>query len=209
MSRLSSDDWLALVEIARRAVASAVLEKRLPDFPAFPAALSEPRGAFVSLYCGGALRGCVGQVENPGPLADVVARSAINAALYDSRFPPVSAEEVARMEIEISVLSHPERIQPGAIVAGLHGLMVSRGPSGDFCFRKWPRNGIGPRSDYSRKPVLKPAWRAMPGAIPRRRCLASPRKFFRRRGSEPFPDRDSTGAVHAIRKRGLISYAWK
>ncbi len=128
MSRLSSNDWLALVEIARRAIASAVLEKRLPDFPAFPAALSEPRGAFVSLYCAGALRGCVGQVENPGPLGDVVARAAINAALYDSRFPPVSAEEVARLEIEISVLTPPERIQPEAIVAGLHGLMVARGP---------------------------------------------------------------------------------
>ncbi len=115
------------MEIARRAIASAVLEKRLPDFPAFPPALSEPRGAFVSLYCAGALRGCVGQVENPGPLADVVARSAINAALYDSRFPPVSAEEVARLEIEISVLTPPVRIQPEAIIAGLHGLIVERG----------------------------------------------------------------------------------
>jgi AmmeMemoRadiSam system protein A len=127
MSRLSSDDWLALVEIARRAIASAVLEKRLLDFPAFPAALSERRGAFVSLYCAEALRGCVGQVENPGPLADVVARSAINAALYDSRFPPVSPGEVASLEIEISVLTPLERIQPEAIVAGRHGLMVSRG----------------------------------------------------------------------------------
>lgn len=128
MSRLSSDDWLALVEIARRAIASAVLEKRLLDFPAFPPALTEPRGAFVSLYSAGALRGCVGQVENPGPLADVVARSAINAALYDLRFPPVSAGEVTILEIEISVLTPPERILPEAIVAGRHGLMVARGP---------------------------------------------------------------------------------
>lgn len=127
MSRLSSDDWLALVEIARRAIANAVLEKRILDFPPFPATLSEPRGAFVSLYCAGTLRGCVGQVENPGPLADVVARSAINAALHDSRFSPVIAEEVARLEIEISVLNPPERIQPEAIVAGRHGLMVARG----------------------------------------------------------------------------------
>jgi AmmeMemoRadiSam system protein A len=129
MSRLSSDDWLGLVEIARRAISSVILEKRLPDFPPYPAALSEPRGAFVSLYCGGILRGCVGQVENPGPLADVVARSAINAALHDSRFPPISAGEVASLEIEISVLTAPERILPEAIVAGLHGLMVVRGSS--------------------------------------------------------------------------------
>jgi|SRR5580704_11198097 AmmeMemoRadiSam system protein A len=127
MSRLSSDDWLALVGIARRAISSVILEKRIPDFPDFPAALSERRGAFVTLYLAGALRGCVGQVENPGPLADVVARSAISAALYDSRFTPIRAEEVANIEIEISVLTAPERIAVEAIVAGRHGLMVVRG----------------------------------------------------------------------------------
>jgi AmmeMemoRadiSam system protein A len=129
MSRLSSDDWVALVGIARRAIASAILEKRIPDFPPYPAALSEPGGAFVSLYRGGSLRGCVGQVENPGPLADVVARSAINAALHDSRFPPIRAEEIETLEIEISVLTAPERILPEAIVAGRHGLLVARGSS--------------------------------------------------------------------------------
>ena len=129
MSRLSSDDWLALVGIARRAIASAILDKRVPDFPSFPKTLSERRGAFVSLYLAEALRGCVGQVENPGPLADVVARSAISAALFDSRFAPIRAEEVATLEIEISVLTAPERILPEAIVAGRHGLMVVRGSS--------------------------------------------------------------------------------
>jgi AmmeMemoRadiSam system protein A len=75
------------------------------------------------------LRGCVGQVENPGPLADVVARSAINAALNDSRFPAVGPDEVASLDIEISVLSAPERILPEGIVAGRHGLLVERGPA--------------------------------------------------------------------------------
>jgi len=127
MSRLSNDDWLALVEIARRAISSVVIEKRLPDFPPYPSNLSECRGAFVSLYCGGKLRGCVGQVENPGPLADVVTRSAINAALHDPRFPPVVAEEVKILDVEISVLTTLERILPEEVVAGKHGLLVARG----------------------------------------------------------------------------------
>ena len=144
MSRLSSDDWLALVEIARRAIVAAVLEDQIADFPPFPAALSEPRGAFVSLYVGGTLRGCVGQVENPGPLADVVARAAISAALYDSRFPPISADEVLSLALEISVLSRPEPIQADAIVAGEHGLLVARGSSRGLLLpqvaaeRNWP-----------------------------------------------------------------------
>jgi AmmeMemoRadiSam system protein A len=128
MSRLSSDDWLALLQIARRAIASAVLERSIPDLPSYSANLSEPRGAFVSLYRGEILRGCVGQVENPGPLADVVARSAINAALHDSRFPPVGAEEVGMLGVEISALTAPEPILPEAVVAGRHGLLVVRGP---------------------------------------------------------------------------------
>ena len=124
MSPLSSDDWLALVEIARRAICSAVLEGRLPDLPPYPAALSARRGAFVSLYRAQRLRGCVGQVENQGRLAEVVVQSAINAALFDSRFPSVSREEIPSLDIEISVLSSLERIQPGEIIAGRHGLMV-------------------------------------------------------------------------------------
>jgi|KBSMisStaDraftv2_1062788.scaffolds.fasta_scaffold725005_2 AmmeMemoRadiSam system protein A len=129
MSRLSSDDWLALVKIARHAIASAVVERCIPEFPPFPPALSEPRGAFVSIYCAGSLRGCVGQVENAGPLADVVARSAINAALNDSRFAPVRIEEMPELQIEISVLSALEPIRPEAIVAGRHGLLVACGTS--------------------------------------------------------------------------------
>ena len=129
MSRLSSDDWLALVEIARRAISSAILDECILDFPTYPASLSERRGAFVSLYHDGHLRGCVGQVENPGPLADVVARSAINAALYDSRFRSIGAGEVATLDIEISVLTAPERILVEGIVAGQHGLLIVRGPA--------------------------------------------------------------------------------
>jgi AmmeMemoRadiSam system protein A len=129
MSRLSSDDWPALVAIARRAISCVILERNVPDLPPVPASLSEHRGAFVSIYHSGKLRGCVGQVENPGPLADVVARSAISAALHDSRFQPIKAEEIDNLEIEISVLSVPERISPDAIVTGLHGLLVVRGSS--------------------------------------------------------------------------------
>jgi AmmeMemoRadiSam system protein A len=124
MFPLSSDDWLELVEVARRAISCAVLEKSIPAFPPFSPALSERRGAFVSLYRAGVLRGCVGQIEQPGALGDVVARSAISAALQDTRFPPVSADEIPSLDIEISVLTPPVGISPEAIVVGRHGLLV-------------------------------------------------------------------------------------
>ena len=128
MSRLSSEDGRALLHIARRAISSVLVEKTLPDFPPFPSNLNDHRGAFVTLFRDGKLRGCVGQVEDPGPLADGIARAAINAALHDFRFIPVTVEEVPALEIEISVLSPLERIAPEAIVAGEHGVMVVRSP---------------------------------------------------------------------------------
>ena len=126
MFRLSNDDWLALAEIARRSISSVVLERRLPDLPPYSDSLKISRGAFVSLYRGSKLRGCVGQVEDLGPLAEVVARAAISAALHDPRFPPVASEELTSLEIELSVLSPLEPIIPESIIAGRHGLMVTR-----------------------------------------------------------------------------------
>src|SRR5260370_2963478 len=112
MSRLSSDDCRALLDRARRAISSAVIEKRILDLPPFPAALSEPAGAFVTLHRDGQLRGCVGQVESPEPLADTVARSAINAALHDSQFPAVESPQTHTLDIDISVIPLPPPLSP-------------------------------------------------------------------------------------------------
>jgi AmmeMemoRadiSam system protein A len=56
-----------------------------------------------------------------------VAELAIGAALRDSRFPPVTADELTLLVIEISVLTPPGRVQPDAIVPGRHGVCVIRG----------------------------------------------------------------------------------
>jgi AmmeMemoRadiSam system protein A len=127
MSRLSSDDCRVLLDLARRAISSAVIEKRILDFPPCPAVLTEPAGAFVTLHRNGQLRGCVGQVGSSDSLLDTVARAAINAALHDSRFPAVEADELGSLEIEISVLSPPEPVAPEAIVLGSHGLLIVKG----------------------------------------------------------------------------------
>jgi len=68
----------------------------------------------------------MGQVEDLGPLAEVVSRAAINAALHDPRFPPVVAKEINTLNIELSVLSALQPIAPESVVAGRHGLVVSR-----------------------------------------------------------------------------------
>jgi AmmeMemoRadiSam system protein A len=127
MSRLSSDDCRALLDLARRAILNAVVDKRILDFSTYNLSLTEPVGAFVTLHRDGRLRGCVGQVESPDSLVETIARAAVNAALHDPRFPAVAADEVGSLEIEISVLSPPAPIAPDAILLGSHGLLIVNG----------------------------------------------------------------------------------
>jgi AmmeMemoRadiSam system protein A len=60
------------------------------------------------------------------PLIVVVAYCARAAALEDPRFDPVRPEELAEIDIEISVLSNPEDVTPEQIEIGRHGLVVSK-----------------------------------------------------------------------------------
>jgi AmmeMemoRadiSam system protein A len=56
-----------------------------------------------------------------------VPETARSAAFDDPRFTPVTADEVAGLEIEISVLSPLLPINPKEIVVGRHGLVIQKG----------------------------------------------------------------------------------
>ena len=127
MSPLADREKQLLLELARRALIAGV-EKRESnqDFPD-DENLLQPAGAFVTLHRRGRLRGCVGQLPSKDPLVEVVAHCAKAAALEDPRFKPVRSEEVAEVEIELSILSALEDVTLEKIEAGKHGLVVSRG----------------------------------------------------------------------------------
>ena len=67
--------------------------------------LLEPRATFVTLTQTGSLRGCTGSLEAVRPLALDVIENACHSAFRDPRFPPVEVSELARLRIELSVLS--------------------------------------------------------------------------------------------------------
>jgi AmmeMemoRadiSam system protein A len=132
MSPLCSDQRHELLSRARQAIAEAVRGER-PAAP-LPRSLSGSQskeektyGAFVTLNCSGRLRGCVGQIETVGSLAEVVERCAVAAATEDARFAPVSLDDLAQLEIEISLLSPLEPVAPAGIEIGRHGLVVEQG----------------------------------------------------------------------------------
>jgi AmmeMemoRadiSam system protein A len=135
---LTLEEKRTLLVIARSAIVDALRRHGgLPPAAVAAAtatpALCEPHGAFVTLHKpapDGALelRGCIGYVQAPGPLAETVARAARAAAFHDPRFPAVAADELALLEVEVSVLSRPLPVSdPAEVTAGLHGVIIKRG----------------------------------------------------------------------------------
>lgn len=72
--------------------------------------LIEPHACFVTLTKNFELRGCVGHLEATQPLYVDIIDNAIAAAVEDDRFFPVTKEELAEIQIEISVLTKPEPV---------------------------------------------------------------------------------------------------
>jgi AmmeMemoRadiSam system protein A len=124
-----------LREVARQSVAAAARGEPAPD-PAViaarlglerSAALGERRGAFVTLHEHGRLRGCIGVIEGRLPLLSAVAENAAAAAVGDPRFPPVTADELSNLTLEVSALTPLRRVAgPDGIVIGRHGILLGR-----------------------------------------------------------------------------------
>jgi hypothetical protein len=132
---ISEEDGLQLVKLARMAVENHVLNNgrfTVPDD--IVEKYGEKRGVFVTLNTISKieeLRGCIGYPMPEKRLYDAVIDAAVAAASHDPRFHPVTAEELARIAVEISVLTRPELIKAEnpkqyreMIKVGRDGLMV-------------------------------------------------------------------------------------
>lgn len=96
--------------------------------------LREPGATFVTLTQNGQLRGCIGSLEAQQSLLENIEHNAVAAALHDSRFSPLTAEEFADICIEVSLLS---ALQPMSFVnetdalarlrPGIDGVMLTYG----------------------------------------------------------------------------------
>ena len=125
---LSKAEQKRLLEIAHDAVETYVKTGKVPEFTNEYPALEEHLGAFVTLRKDGNLRGCIGIFGSDAPLYKVVAEMAVSAASHDSRFYPVSENELKDLEYEISVLSPLKKVNSWKdIEIGKHGVEIVRG----------------------------------------------------------------------------------
>jgi AmmeMemoRadiSam system protein A len=126
---ISAADQEVLFRVARDAI-KARLQGKQPALPPAPSGiLGQPSGVFVTLHRHGRLRGCIGYLEAMKPLLAAVQEMAVAAAFSDPRFPPLKEEEVAGLDVEISVLSPMCQIKSiDEIQVGRDGLYLERGP---------------------------------------------------------------------------------
>lgn len=135
-SLISLSEQKFLLDLARKSIDTAIRHEvfeRL-DFSVIPPRLQAKGGCFVTLTRQGELRGCIGTLEPYQSLVEDVREHAVAAALQDYRFPPVTMDELAEIQIEISVLSLPQPISyeqpldlPKVIRPGIDGVVLRDG----------------------------------------------------------------------------------
>jgi AmmeMemoRadiSam system protein A len=126
LAEYSLEERKLLLQAAHEAIISALEGREIPLFTS-SAHLSEPRGAFTTLYHEGELRGCVGYPTAMAPLFRTVIETARAAAFDDPRFIPVALAEADALCISISVLSRVKPIRAEEVQVGRHGLLISEG----------------------------------------------------------------------------------
>jgi AmmeMemoRadiSam system protein A len=125
---LTSNASKKLLIIAREAIKSAVSGQTYNPTEQEEKTLNENAGCFVTLKKQGQLRGCIGNFAAQTPLYQQVAAMAAAAATEDPRFDQVDADEVKKLELEITVLSPLQKIEETEqIEIGCHGLYIIKG----------------------------------------------------------------------------------
>lgn len=105
--------------------------------------LARASGVFVTLRKNGRLRGCIGRIETSEPLAKTVPVVALDAALRDARFEPVTSKELPDLQVEVSVLTQPVKLDDvKKLVPGRDGVTIEyQGHHGVFLPQVWEETG--------------------------------------------------------------------
>ena len=125
---LKTSEKETLLRIARSTIEHRLKGRPLPPLEDTSSVLRGKRGAFVTLHKRGELRGCIGYIVARKPLRETVREMAEAAAFQDARFPPVTADELEELDVEISVLSPLRKVADAEeIEVGKHGILIKKG----------------------------------------------------------------------------------
>ena len=107
-------DKKILIDIAKAAILEELTGKKIIDreqlLQQYPE-LGRDGAVFVTLNENHQLRGCIGSIIAHQPLIDDLIHNAKSAAFSDPRFRPLSKDEFDKLDIEISILTPPKRVE--------------------------------------------------------------------------------------------------
>ncbi len=127
MSRvLSKADGAILLGLARRSILSVFDNSDFRIDESLKDKFSLRCGVFVTLRKLGKLRGCVGYARSGKPLYDSLISAAKSAAFQDTRFMPLSKSEFEKIELEISLLTEPTKIEDESPTKILSSIKVGK-----------------------------------------------------------------------------------
>ena len=111
-THFSQEEQDILLNTAREVIKARLNNETFsaPALVDLPPKLQENGACFVTLTKKGDLRGCVGSIAATQPLIKDVQDRALAAAFQDYRFPPLLLSELNEIQIEISCLTPPTRL---------------------------------------------------------------------------------------------------
>lgn len=121
----SQEEREYLLKLARDTIQYAFENNgKLMPVQNIPDKLKEKRGVFVTLHKENKLRGCIGYIEAVEELYKAVQSNALSAAFNDNRFNPLEKNELKDCEIEISILTIPQKTELTKIKENIDGVIL-------------------------------------------------------------------------------------
>jgi len=111
--------------------------------------LQKNRGTFVTLNQDSGLRGCMGNISAESSIVEGIEQNAVKAAFRDPRFPALSAGELPKTHIKISILSKPKPLDYNSPKQLLQRLQEEN-------------PGVILQKGYSRATYLPQVWEKLP-----------------------------------------------
>ena len=113
LQSLNEEQGQKLVKLARQTIAERLGKRsgKVDQESMTDSVFKEKRGTFVTLTINKQLRGCIGNLDSTDSIVDGIERNAVNAAFRDPRFPALKANELDRVDIEVSILTDPQPLE--------------------------------------------------------------------------------------------------
>ncbi len=132
---LNNEEQKVLKSLASQVIKSGAENSKLLLPPApMSTNLKQIAASFVTIYISNELRGCIGAIEASDPLWLDVCNHSYSSAFEDSRFLPITIDELPQLSFTISILSamvpiknQGEKALLSQLNVGVDGLLLKQG----------------------------------------------------------------------------------